>query len=139
MPLPSPRTVAAAFVLGLLVFASAGAQQRRFQVEVRHTLEVVLQTGQKIQFDHQARQIVQRPDRMRAERVGDLVAQVFVYDGQSLTLFDPAKQVYAGVPAPARFEEMLEFAPTTRLRDRAAAVKARAARHTFQKQSRSTP
>lgn len=128
---PSPRR--AAFALGLTMRASAGAQpagidpqatarvrastdfvarQTSFAVQVRNTLEVVLASGQRIQPDHRARQVVQRPDRMRAERVGDLVDQVFVYDGKSLTLHNPQDKVYAQVAAPDTLEGMLDFART---------------------------
>jgi hypothetical protein len=86
------------------------ARQTSFAVQVRNTLEVVLESGQKIQFDHRARQIVQRPDRMRAERVGELVDQVFIYDGKSLTLHNPAQNVYATTPVPPTLEGMLDVA-----------------------------
>ncbi|MDZ7589355.1 MAG: DUF2092 domain-containing protein [Rubrivivax sp.] len=115
----------------MLVLASAGAQpgdidpqattllrastdfvarQSSFAVQVRNTFEVVLASGQKIQFDHRARQVVQRPDRLRAERSGDLVDQVFIYDGKSLTLHNPAQNVYATIPAPPTLEAMLDLA-----------------------------
>jgi hypothetical protein len=129
MSLLPPRT--AAFALGMLVLSTAGAQpagidpqatallrastdfvarQTSFAVQVRNTLEVVLASGQKIQFDHRARQVVQRPDRLRAERTGDLVDQVFIYDGKSLTLHNPAQNVYATTAVPPTLEGMLDFA-----------------------------
>jgi hypothetical protein len=86
------------------------AGQKRFSVETRSSLEVVLTSGQKIQFDHVARQSVQRPDRLRADRVGDLVEQSFFYDGKSLTLFNPGEKIYATIAAPGTLEEMLDFA-----------------------------
>jgi hypothetical protein len=88
------------------------ASQKRFNVETRSSLEVVLTSGQKIQFDHVARQSVQRPDKLRADRVGDLVEQSFYYDGKSLTLFNPGEKYYAMVAAPGTLEEMLDFART---------------------------
>ena len=88
------------------------AGQQKFTVETRNTLEVVLADGQKIQFGNSARQSVQRPDRLRAERTGDLVNQVFYFDGKTLTLFNPADKVYAKVAAPATIEAMLDFART---------------------------
>jgi hypothetical protein len=86
------------------------ASQKQFSAETRNTLEIVLKSGQKIEFNHQARLSVQRPNKLRAERTGDLVDQVFVYDGKSLTLFNPAAKVYAQVPAPDTVEGMLDFA-----------------------------
>lgn len=86
------------------------ASQKRFSLETRNSLEVVLTSGQKIQFNHTARQSVQRPDKLRAERTGDLVEQVFIYDGRSLTLRNRKDGVYAQVPAPDTLEGMLDFA-----------------------------
>lgn len=86
------------------------AKQQQFSVDTRSTIEAVLTSGQKLQFDHAARLSVRRPDKLRAERVGDLVDQVFYYDGQSLTLHNPGDNYYATVPAPGTLEDMLDFA-----------------------------
>ena len=88
------------------------AKQQKFSADTRITLEIVLNSGQKIEFNHTARQSVQRPNKLRAERTGDLVEQVFVYDGKSLTLHNPQDKVYAQVPAPDTLEGMLDFART---------------------------
>jgi hypothetical protein len=88
------------------------ARQKQFSAETRNTLEVVLKSGQKIEFNHVARLSAQRPNKLRAERTGDLVNQVFVYDGKSLTLANPQDKVYAQVAAPDTLEAMLEFART---------------------------
>ena len=85
---------------------------KQFSVDTRSTLEVVLKSGQKIQFDNGATLAVQRPNKLRAERVGDLVNQVFYYDGKSLTLSNPDEKVFATVAAPGTLEEMLDFART---------------------------
>ena len=88
------------------------ANQKQFSAETRNTLEVVLKSGQKIEFNHTARMSAQRPNKLRAERTGDLVNQVFVYDGKSLTLHNPQDKAYAQVAAPDTLEGMLEFART---------------------------
>jgi hypothetical protein len=88
------------------------ASQLRFTADTRNTLEIVLKSGQKIEFNSTGRQSIQRPNKLRAERTGDLVDQVFVYDGQSLTLFNPQEKIYAQVAAPGTLEEMLDFART---------------------------
>jgi hypothetical protein len=88
------------------------AKQQQFSAETRITLEVVLKSGQKIEFNHTARQSVQRPNKLRAERTGDLVSQVFYYDGKSLTLFNPQDKVYAQVAAPDTLDAMFDFART---------------------------
>lgn len=86
------------------------AAQQRFSLETASTIEVVLESGQKIQFDHGVRLSVQRPNKLRAERTGDLVDQVFFYDGKVLTLLNPDDNVYATIPAPSTIEDMLDFA-----------------------------
>ncbi len=88
------------------------ASQQRFSADSRNTLEVVLKSGQKIEFNHTARMSVQRPNKLRAERSGDLVRQLFVYDGKTLTLFNPEDKAFAQVAAPDTLEGMLEFART---------------------------
>lgn len=88
------------------------ASQKQFSADTRNTLEIVLKSGQKIEFNHTARQSVQRPNKLRAERTGDLVEQLFVYDGKSLTLYNPQPKVFAQVPAPDTLEGMLDFART---------------------------
>lgn len=86
--------------------------QPRFAAETRNSLEVVLASGQKLQFGSTVSMTVRRPDRMWAKRSGDLIDQVFYYDGKRLMLHEPARKVYATVPAPGTLEEMLEFART---------------------------
>jgi hypothetical protein len=88
------------------------ASQQQFSADTRNTLEVVLKSGQKIEFNHIARMSAQRPNKLRAERTGDLVDQVFIYDGKSLTLHNPKDKAFAQVAAPDTLEAMLEFART---------------------------
>jgi len=89
------------------------AAQKRFSVDASSTIEAVLASGQKLQFDNNALLQVQRPNMLRAERRGDLVDQVFYYDGKTLTLHNPGQKYYATVQAPATLEQMLDFARTS--------------------------
>ena len=83
---------------------------RQFSVDSDSTLEVVLNTGEKLQFDTAARATVRRPDRMRAERRGEIVDQVFYYDGASLTLYSLDAKRFAATPAPATLDAALDYA-----------------------------
>ena len=83
---------------------------KQFRVDTDTTIECVLETGQKLQFDHRASTTVQRPNKMRAERVGDLITQIFYYDGKSLTMSLPDEGYYATSAAPPAIEAMLDFA-----------------------------
>jgi hypothetical protein len=127
----SRRLAATAFSLLLLIVAPLGAAHDQldsatvdrlrhslnylagmeaFSLAAHSSLEVVLLSGQKIQFDNSSRLTVQRPNKLHAERLGDLVAQEFLYDGESLTLHQVDAGLYASVPAPGTLEEMLDFA-----------------------------
>lgn len=86
------------------------ARQQQFSLDTESSIEVVLASGQKIQFDYTAKVSVERPNKMRAERTGALVDQIFYYDGESLTLHNPAGNYYAAIAAPGTLEEMLDFA-----------------------------
>lgn len=86
------------------------ANQKRFTVDTQSTIEVVLHSGQKIQFDHSVSLAVQRPNKLRASRIGDLIDQQFYYDGKSLALHNPDDNYYATLPAPETIEGMLDFA-----------------------------
>jgi hypothetical protein len=86
------------------------AGQKHFSVSVRTTIEAVLKSGQKLQFDNTGSLLVQRPNKLRAERRGELVDQVFYYDGKSLTLYNPGQKYYATVDAPGTLEAMMDYA-----------------------------
>jgi hypothetical protein len=85
----------------------AGLQ--RFSVQGHGALEVVLTSGQKIQFDHDVALVLERPNRLRATRKGEVADQIFYYDGKTLTLYSTEQQVYAVEAAPATLEGMLDF------------------------------
>jgi len=86
------------------------ASQQQFSVDTASTIEIVLESGQKLQFDHAATLTVQRPNKLRAERRGDLIDQVLFYDGKALTLYNPDNKYYATVAAPGTIEQALDFA-----------------------------
>jgi len=81
----------------------------KFSLHTESTLEYWLDTGQRIDHDVAARVTVRRPDKIRAERVGELVEQELYYDGRTLTLYQPSDGVYASVPAPETIEELLDY------------------------------
>ncbi len=84
---------------------------QRFSVHGHGTLEVVLVSGQKLQFDNDLTLLVERPNRLLATRRGEIAEQRFVYDGKSLTFLNPeGGGFYATVAAPATLEAMLDFA-----------------------------
>jgi len=83
---------------------------KQFSVQTENSLEVILQSGQKIQYDNPAQLLMQRPDKLMASREGDIVNQELYYNGKTLTLYDMDSKVYATVAAPATIDEAIDFA-----------------------------
>src|SRR6266550_1652545 len=86
----------------------AGRQQ--FTLKAESSLEVVLPSAHKLQYDSPATLSVSRPNKFHAHRKGDLANQEFFYDGKTLTLFTPRENLYATTAAPATLDETLDFA-----------------------------
>jgi hypothetical protein len=86
------------------------ASRQQFTVKTENTIEVVLTSGQKLQFASPASASVWRPNRLRADRKGDIVNQEFFYDGKNLTLYNPKENLYATTAAPPTIDAMLDFA-----------------------------
>jgi len=82
---------------------------KQFSVHTQNTLEDLLPSGQRIDRDISADIMISRPNKLQAERKGELFEQVFFYDGKTLTLYNPADQVYATEPAPATIEALLDY------------------------------
>jgi hypothetical protein len=60
-------------------------------------------------LDVSANVIISRPNKLRAERKGELIDQVFCYDGKTLTLYNPSDKVYATEAAPGTIEGLLDY------------------------------
>ena len=82
---------------------------KQFSVHTQNTLEDELDSGHRIDYDISAKVIISRPNKLHAERRGDLIDQIFYYDGKTLTLYNPADKVYATEPAPGTIEGVLDF------------------------------
>ena len=83
---------------------------KQFSVQTENSLEIILRSGQKIQYDNPAQLMVQRPDKLMASRAGDIFNQELYYDGKTLSLYDKATKFYATVAAPATIDETIDFA-----------------------------
>ena len=86
---------------------------QRFSLDTESILEEVLVSGQKIQHDFTARVAIQRPDKLRAERTGDRLDQLFLYDGKTFTIEDRLAGYYAVSDAPNNIDDLLHFARDT--------------------------
>lgn len=86
------------------------ASRQQFSLSTESTLEVVLTSGQKLQFASPATASVWRPNKLRADRKGDIFNQEFFYDGKNVTLYNPKENLYATTAAPPTIDAMLDFA-----------------------------
>ena len=82
---------------------------KQFSVHTQNTLEDLLDSGHRVDFDVSATVIISRPNKLRAERRGERIDQIFYYDGKTLTLYNPPDKVYATEPAPGTIEELLDY------------------------------
>jgi hypothetical protein len=83
---------------------------KQFSVQTQNDIEDMLDSGHKVDYDVSASVVISRPNKLRAERRGDLTNQIFYYNGKTLTLYNPSDKVYATDPAPGTIEEMLVYA-----------------------------
>jgi hypothetical protein len=85
----------------------------RFGLETENILEEVLVSGQKIQHEFTASVLIERPNKLRVERAGDLLDQLVIYDGTSLGIHDRTRGYYAVTNAPDDLDGLLHFARDT--------------------------
>ena len=73
---------------------------KQFTVDSHSTIEIMLDSGQKIMLAHDNSASVSRPDKFYGTRNGDAVEQSFYYNGKSFTLYSHKHNYYAQVKAP---------------------------------------
>jgi hypothetical protein len=81
---------------------------QQFSVQAEITEDVLLTFGQRIQYSRIVEAWVRRPDRFRAESVGDTDNRQFFYDGKTITLMDRSKNFYTNMTAPPEIDAALE-------------------------------
>ena len=83
---------------------------KQFSVDYQITFEDLLESGHRVDYELSGSAIISRPDKLRTERHGNRIDQIFYYDGETLTLYNPSDRVYAVEAAPGTIEETLQFA-----------------------------
>ena len=84
----------------------ASAGEFTFRADV--TYDSVLTTGQKIEYGGTADVAVRRPDQLRSDYNGDERQSQAVYDGQTITLYDMAVNVYAVAEVPPEIDAAVD-------------------------------
>ena len=89
------------------------AQLQQFKIQTESMLEIVLTSGQKIQYYNQLEIAIKRPNKLRVSREGQVYDQEFFYDGKTLTQYSKGGNVYATIEAPPTLDGALTFALET--------------------------
>jgi hypothetical protein len=77
-----------------------------FRVDGQSSLDVVLESGQKVQYNARSLVDVSRP-RLRSTRVGPFADLLFLYDGRRFVLHDRLRNLYAVSEAPEGLDQAL--------------------------------
>jgi hypothetical protein len=78
------------------------AAQEAFSFDYDTYLEVVTKQNQKVGLASSGTMTVNRPDKIRATRMGGFANVEFVFDGKTATMFGKNAKAYAQVEAPGR-------------------------------------
>ena len=78
-----------------------------FTVRATNTLQVMLVSGEKLDFEAVSDVSVRRPDRVRTRRTGVAVNADFYYDGKTVTVFDRTTNFFTVNEAPPSIDGML--------------------------------
>lgn len=83
---------------------------KQFSVDMDNTIEVLLDSGQKIMLAHSGSVSLKRPDKFKISRKGDVVDQDFFYDGKMFVLHGKNVGFYASIDAPDTIDSALDYA-----------------------------
>ena len=85
---------------------------KSFSFRAENTVDMVMPSGQKLQAGGNVDVAIQRPNRFRVNRKGDIGDQEFYFDGKTLTLYGKLVNYYATMTASQTIDidTALEFA-----------------------------
>jgi hypothetical protein len=84
----------------------------QFSFKVVNMREDLTRSGQRVDFEVATQVTVARPNKLKAVRQGHLIDQEIYYNGTSLVVYNPGKNIYSTVEAPRSIDETLKFART---------------------------
>ncbi|WP_156390566.1 DUF2092 domain-containing protein [Caulobacter sp. Root487D2Y] len=82
---------------------------KTFEIRTQTSLDIVTETGQRVQIDGTAHYKVRKPDGFVIEVVTDLKKRTFFYDGEKFTVFSPEHEFYSTVEAPPTTLKVLDL------------------------------
>ncbi len=82
----------------------------QFYLKGHTVIDVVQESGQKIQFSAAVEVTIKRPDRLFGLRTfDDGKIRRFWYDGKTAMMYDEKENVYGKIPVPDTIDEMLDY------------------------------
>jgi hypothetical protein len=81
---------------------------KRFSVDVESTYEDVLTTGTRVEYNRQARVVLERPDHLRIDSESDKGPRSFYYDAKTVTLYHSDEGIYAVLAAPPTIDAVVD-------------------------------
>jgi hypothetical protein len=88
------------------------AAQKAFSFDYDSYLEVVTKENQKVGLASTGTMRVNRPDKIRATRMGGFANVEFVFDGKTATMFGKNAKAYAQVDAPGTIDQLVDVLRT---------------------------
>ncbi|AIE74920.1 MULTISPECIES: DUF2092 domain-containing protein [unclassified Synechocystis] len=82
--------------------------QKTFSVDMAITYDELLEIGSKVQYSANQKLLVEKPNRLRSDYVGDERVTNFYYDGKNFTLQAPNLGFYNTKPAPNTLDGVLD-------------------------------
>jgi hypothetical protein len=86
------------------------AGMKAFRFNTDSVMEVVTKEGEKIQSIAESTVSVQRPNKLRVDRMGPLGGATVFYDGNALTVYGKRDNLYATAQAPGTIDDAIDFA-----------------------------
>jgi hypothetical protein len=84
------------------------AAQKAFSFDYDASLEVVTKENQKLGLASSGTMTVNRPDKIRATRMGGFANVEFVFDGKTVTMLGKNANTYAQAPAPGTIDQLVD-------------------------------
>jgi len=81
----------------------------------------VLKSGLKVQYHRSSEVLLDRPNHLRINNASDKGLRTILYDGKTITVFNPDKNMYVQLPAPdtidATLDKVVDFGVSVPLED----------------------
>lgn len=81
---------------------------KAFKCTTDNVVEAVLHNGEKLQFLSSSTVYFQRPNKLRSDRIGDIVDARFYYNGKNFALYGKKINKYTVLPAPPNIDKALD-------------------------------